>query len=106
VAGSCEHSNEPSRFVKCRELFDQLNDEEVLKEDSGSLNRVLNLCNTGYSACLSWMKNGKGFEDTGLIRFIRFYNGCNGLDKDRYKGICSECRVLCLGLFICLPDSC
>jgi len=36
VAGSCEHGNEPSGSVKGDGVLDQLNDYQLLKEDSAS----------------------------------------------------------------------
>jgi hypothetical protein len=40
VAGSCEHSNEPSGTIKCEEFLDQLNDTQLL-EDSASWSYLL-----------------------------------------------------------------
>jgi hypothetical protein len=33
MAGCCAHCNEVSDFIKSRELFDQLSDYQLLKED-------------------------------------------------------------------------
>jgi hypothetical protein len=33
MAGSCEHGNEPSGFIKGEEFLDQLRDHNLLKKD-------------------------------------------------------------------------
>jgi hypothetical protein len=36
AAGSCEHGNEPSSFITCREFLDQLSDYQNLEKNSAS----------------------------------------------------------------------
>jgi hypothetical protein len=36
--GSCEHGNEYSGSIKCRELFDQLNDYRLIKKNAALWN--------------------------------------------------------------------
>ena len=43
MAGCCEHNNEPSGSVKCREFIDWLSNKLLLKRVSASLNVVVGI---------------------------------------------------------------
>jgi hypothetical protein len=81
VEGSCEHGNEPSRFIKFWETLEQLSDWQLLKKDSDSWSYFVS-----YIQSLQISENYFTVFEQQRFQLVRL---------SRVKIISSVCRDVC-----------
>jgi hypothetical protein len=55
VKGSYEHGNEPSGYIKCWEILEELNDWRLLNKDPAPLNSLVCYINVRYAGIGSFL---------------------------------------------------